>query len=208
MVTTAKIGPAQRLLIAAEQELIANNGHMEMAAIAKRAGVSVGLAYHHYGSKTGLMVAVVDRFYEGLRRVSLGDEIPVDIEWAEREHRRTAAIIDLFYDHPMAVLIVGRLAREPEVLDMENVHIDALLAAGARNIAQGQSLGVVDTKLDPASAVALLMGGLRLAVQQAILAPERPQRGILLERIWTLVTGALALKNCDNDNQKGERHVG
>ena len=48
-------GTRQRLIKAAEHELIANNGSMEISAVAKRAKVSAGLTYHHFGSKTGLV---------------------------------------------------------------------------------------------------------------------------------------------------------
>ena len=44
---------ADRLIRAAEAELIATHGHLEMQAVAKRAKLSVGLAYHHFGSKLG-----------------------------------------------------------------------------------------------------------------------------------------------------------
>ena len=40
-----KTGSAERLLQAAKEELLANDGYMEMSAVAKRAGASVGLAY-------------------------------------------------------------------------------------------------------------------------------------------------------------------
>ena len=114
--TKKTTGSHQRLIAAAEQELIANNGHMEISAVAKRADTSAGLTYHHFGSKTGLVAAVVDRFYEPLREISLGGGIPSELEWRDRERYRTSAIIDYFYGHPLAPLIAGRLAREPEVL--------------------------------------------------------------------------------------------
>ena len=40
-----------------------------MQAVAKRAQVSVGLAYHHFGSKAGLIAAVVEAFYSRLDEV-------------------------------------------------------------------------------------------------------------------------------------------
>ena len=38
----------ERLVQAARKELLQNHGHLEMQAVAKRARVSVGLAYHHF----------------------------------------------------------------------------------------------------------------------------------------------------------------
>ncbi|WP_050625577.1 TetR/AcrR family transcriptional regulator [Bradyrhizobium viridifuturi] len=60
------LGTRDRLLAAAQQELIEGHGHLEMQAVAKRARVSVGLAYHHFGSKAGLIAAVVEDFYQRL----------------------------------------------------------------------------------------------------------------------------------------------
>ena len=57
----ARIGSDVRLINAAEAELIENNGHIEIQGVAKRVGLSVGIAYHHFGSKTGLIAAVVDK---------------------------------------------------------------------------------------------------------------------------------------------------
>ena len=187
----ARIGSDVRLLKAAEEELIENNGHIEMLAVARRAGVSVGLAYHHFGSKTGLISAVVDRFYGPLREIALGDAIPVDLEWRKREQARIKAMIDYFYDHPLAPLIAGRLARESEVLDIERAHMDALLEMGARNIAQGQKQGVVHPDLDPDTTVAMLMGGVRLVIDRAVLSKSRPQREDLQQQLWLLTRGAL-----------------
>lgn len=188
-----KIGTTQRLLDAAETELIQNGGHLEMSRVAKRAKASVGLAYHHFGSKTGLIAGVVDRFYEPLREIALGDAIPVDLDWPEREFARMKAITDYFYDHPLAPLIAGRLAREPEVLDIEKAHMAQLLELGARNIAQGQKQGVVSADLDPEMTVALLMGGHRLALDQAILSAPRPDRNTLVAQVWRFTIYALRL---------------
>ncbi|RTL87450.1 TetR/AcrR family transcriptional regulator [Ancylobacter aquaticus] len=189
-----KIAAHERLLAAAEQELIKNDGHMEISAVAKRAGASAGLTYHHFGSKTGLVAAVVDRFYEPLRDILLGDAISADLAWRERERARTSAMIDYFYEHPLAPLIAGRLAREPEVLDIERSHMQALLSHGARNIAQGQKLGLICPELDPDIVVAMLMGGIRLAIDQALLDDNPPTKIELLNQLWQLISNTLQLE--------------
>ncbi|MEO0882987.1 MAG: TetR/AcrR family transcriptional regulator [Pseudomonadota bacterium] len=202
-----KIGTPQRLLDAAETELITNQGFLEMAAVAKRAKASVGLAYHHFGSKTGLIAAVIDRFYGPVRDIALGDAIPVELEWMAREKARVQALIDYFYGHPLAPLVAGRLARDPEVLDIEQAHMDALLEEGARNIAQGQHQGVVEDSLCPDTIVALLMGGLRLAIDRALLADPRPDPNDLLEQIWQFSQAALQPKTSQARNTGGDRNV-
>lgn len=190
-----KIGSDVRILMAAEQELLANDGRLEMLAVARRADLATGLAYRYFGSKAGLIAAVVDSFYSPLRKIALGDAIALSQPWESREKARTSALIDYFYDHPMAKLIAGRLSREPEVLDVENAHMKALLEAGARNIAQGQAHGVVDPNLDPDITVALLMGGIRQAINSAITADQVTPRKLLLSNVWRFIESALKLSS-------------
>ena len=58
-----------RLIQAASEALVAGDGNFELRHEARRAGVSVGLTYHRFGSKAGLVAAVVDRFYDELQAV-------------------------------------------------------------------------------------------------------------------------------------------
>ena len=201
-----KIASDVRLVRAAEAELIDNNGHLEMLAVAKRAGVSVGLAYHHFGSKAGLLAAVVDHFYTPLRDISFGDAIPVEQDWSAREKARTRAFIDYFYTHPFAPLIAGRLGREPEVRDVEAAHMNALLAEGARNLAQGQRQGVVSETVVPEVVIGLLMGGLRQAIDSAILAETRPEKTVLLDQIWTFFERGMGLSTLQVEQDGGRHH--
>ena len=74
--TAARIGTPERLVRAAQEELIQSQGLLEMQAVAKRAKVSVGLAYHHFGSKAGLIAAVVEAFYHRLEEAAfVGDDV-------------------------------------------------------------------------------------------------------------------------------------
>lgn len=80
---TATIGTRERLIRAAEKELIWSHGHLEMQPVAKRAQVSVGLAYHHFGSKAGLIAAVVEDFYNRLDQVVFNDAKRPSEIWAD-----------------------------------------------------------------------------------------------------------------------------
>ncbi|NOJ39697.1 helix-turn-helix transcriptional regulator [Bradyrhizobium sp. WSM 1791] len=82
---TTTIGTRERLLRAAEKELIRSHGHLEMQAVAKRAQVSVGLAYHRFGSKAGLIAAVVEAFYSRLDEVAFEGFKSHAEGWAERK---------------------------------------------------------------------------------------------------------------------------
>jgi len=90
-----------------------------MQAVAKRAQVSVGLAYHHFGSKAGLIAAVVEAFYGRLDAEVFNDAGRPPESWANRERRRIGSYIAFHYDHPFAPLVIGALSRAPEVLDVE-----------------------------------------------------------------------------------------
>jgi AcrR family transcriptional regulator len=188
-----RIGAPERLVRAAQEELIHSQGLLEMQAVAKRAKVSVGLAYHHFGSKAGLIAAVVEGFYNWLEEVAFSPSKLVSPDWAGREKERIAAYISFHYDHPFAPLVVGALSRAPEVLDVEQAFTRRQLAAGAYNLRAGQRAGVIPSDLDPRLTIALMIGGIRQALIGALTAAHRPDREVLTAKIWVFVAGALRL---------------
>jgi AcrR family transcriptional regulator len=192
MVVT-KIGTPERLIGAAEEELIQGQGFLEMQAVAKRAKVSVGLAYHHFGSKAGLIAAVVEGFYNRLEDVAFSPTKLISPDWAGREKERIAAYISFHYDHPFAPLVVGALSRAPEVLDVEQAFTRRQLIAGAYNIRAGQRDGVIPADLDPRLTIALMIGGIRQALIAALTSRYPPHREELTNKIWIFVARALCL---------------
>ena len=189
----AKIGAPERLIRAAQEELIQGRGLLEMQAVAKRAKVSVGLAYHHFGSKAGLIAAVVEAFYDRLEDAAFNPSNLVSSDWAGREKERIAAYISFHYDHPFAPLVVGPLSRAAEVLDVEQAFTKRQLAAGAHNLRAGQRDGVIPADLDPRLTIALMIGGIRQALIGALTKAQRPDREQLTDKIWIFVAGALRL---------------
>lgn len=189
----ARVGTPERLVRAAEEELIQSQGLLEMQAVAKRAKVSVGLAYHHFGSKAGLIAAVVEGFYNRLEDVAFSPSKLAAPDWAGREKERIAAYISFHYDHPFAPLVVGALSRAPEVLDVEQAFTRRQLTAGAYNLRAGQRGGVIPSDLDPRLTIALMIGGIRQALIGALTGSHRPDRAELTEKIWVFVAGALRL---------------
>ncbi|MFG5382651.1 TetR/AcrR family transcriptional regulator [Yoonia sp. R2-816] len=208
---TTKIGMAERLLCAAEEELVANGGHLEMLPVAKRAGVSVGSGYHHFGSKAGLLAAVAARFYGPLQEVTLGDAIPRDLPWAAREHRRLAAFVAYHLERrALAVLIYGGLSNAPEVLDLEREHMAAVVEAGARNLEQGGRAGVVRSTVPPRMLSALLMGAQRQAINTLIAGEGEIDANAAVRDIWSFVAAALDLGPAAHNHvtKGGTSHVG
>nr|MEA2796883.1 hypothetical protein [Phenylobacterium sp.] len=191
--TATKIGTPERLIRAAQEELIHSHGLLEMQAVAKRAKVSVGLAYHHFGSKAGLIAAVVEGFYDRLEEAAFSPSKLISSDWAGREKERIAAYISFHYDHPFAPLVVGALSRAAEVLDVEQAFTKRQLTAGAHNLRAGQRDGVIPADLDPRLTIALMIGGIRQALIGALTSSHRPDRAELTDKIWIFVAGALRL---------------
>jgi AcrR family transcriptional regulator len=192
-----KIGTAERLISAAQDELIQGHGVLEMQAVAKRAKVSVGLAYHHFGSKAGLIAAVVEAFYNRLEAAAFNPANLVSPDWAGREKERVAAYIAFHYDHPFAPIVVGPLSRAAEVLDVELAFTKRQLTAGAYNLRAAQREGVIPGDFDPRLTIALMIGGIRQALIGALVGGKRPDRDVLTEKIWVFITGALRLPEKD-----------
>ena len=189
------VSSQDKLIRAAQEELVLNRGIIEMQAVAKRAGVSVGLAYHHFGSKAGLVAAVVEAFY-GLLDAAAFDGFKAQSNvWAEREHARILAYVEFHYSHPLASLMVGGLSRSPEVQDVETAFTDRQLAGGARMIAAAQSQGIIPSSMDPELTIALMVGGIRLALHRALQQEPRPNPQGLTDEIWAFVAAALGLRN-------------
>ena len=158
-----KIGTPERLIRAAQAELIHSHGLLEMQAVAQRAKASVGLAYHHFGSKAGLIAAVVEAFYDRLE------------------------------DAAFNPLVVGPLSRAAEVLDVEQAFTKRQLVAGAYNLRAGQRQGAIPPGFDPHLTISLMIGGIRQALIGALVKDPRPDRGVLTEKIWIFIAGALRL---------------
>ncbi|MDQ8705416.1 TetR family transcriptional regulator [Streptomyces sp. LHD-70] len=54
---------------AAAEELAATE-QLEVAAVVRRAGVSVGLPYRYFGTRSGLLIALAEDFHERLGQAS------------------------------------------------------------------------------------------------------------------------------------------
>ena len=192
MATVVKRGAGREaLLVAASQELVERDGVLEVASVAQRAGVSVGLIYRHFGSKAGLLAAVVGDFYVRYDAEVLDlDPLP-GASWAARERRRTELAVEFHYDDPLAKVILGRLARDPEVAAVEARHLRVQVARGARNVVRGQRDGDLPEDLDPGIAAAVILGGMRQALIEVLSRRLRPPTYEVAEQLWRLVVHAV-----------------
>jgi AcrR family transcriptional regulator len=199
MAKTLRVGASatkdkgDRLLDAAAVALVDGGGAFEVQDVAKRAGVSVGLAYHRFGSKAGLVAAVVDRLYDELLQAIDLPDWPLD-DWGGRERERTRRFIDFAYDTPLAAVVFSKLAADPEVSVVAAQRWNGVVEEGARNLAQGQRGGVVPTKTDPQVLSALINGAVRHAVAQALANELRPTRERLTDDVWSFVAAGLGIR--------------
>lgn len=181
------------LVAAAELELVRGQGQLEMQALAARAKVSIGLAYHHFGSKAGLVAAVVEAFYLRLELAVFRHAGVTGASWATRERARIGDYIRFHYGDPLAPLVIGALIRAPEVQDIERAFTERQLKDGARMIAAAQRDGIVGATVDSHVIIALMSGGIRQALIGALLAENRPDADRLTEEIWSFMADALRL---------------
>ncbi len=185
-------GSRKQILDAASAAFVEGNGHFEMADVARRAGTSIGLAYHYFGSKTGLVSALVSDFYDRFDAIVL-ERTESDAPWRERELRRFSIAVQFLFTDPLATVIIGRLASGGETAAVETDRRNRIIEAGARNIANAQKNGEVHPDIDPEIASAVINGGLRHAAYMALTLRERPDADEFARRAWFPIARGLCL---------------
>ncbi|MEU7140792.1 TetR/AcrR family transcriptional regulator [Nocardia sp. NPDC046473] len=184
----------QQLLDAARDELVRGNGVMELSALTRRAGLSTGALYHHFGSKSGLLAAIYDAFYKGLRHATADAQLPADADWATRERDRTYRFVAYHFADPLAPVLLDRTALDPQLTELEAVNIRHLSDSAATNIRHGQALGQLPADIDPDSAGAFVIGGLRHGIAQQLRATPLPSPDLAAERLWHPTAAALGIR--------------
>jgi AcrR family transcriptional regulator len=185
-------GARERIVAAAIRELIDGDGDFEVADVARRAGVSVGLAYHYFGSKAGLIAVLITDFHDRHRTV-VDHSVDKALPWPVRERMRLKASIDFLYADPFTHLMMGKLNSSAEVIAIDTGRRAERIDLAARNIANGQKQGYISVKIDPVVAGAAIVGGINQVVAHALSSPKRPSAGELTERLWTFISGAVSL---------------
>lgn len=182
----------RRLIKAAREELIARGGALEIDPVAARAEVSVGSIYRHFGSRAGLVEAVVDDFYTRYRSEALETNPVPGGRFAAREKRRTELSVAFHYADPLARVILSSLHLDPGVAVKEAMHIDAMIELAAGVMALGQLRGELPEGRDPRFIGAMIIGGMRHVLAVA-LAEELPQHETA-ERLWLLIAGIMGVE--------------
>lgn len=183
----------QQLLDAARDELVRGNGLMELSALTRRAGLTTGALYHHFGSKGGLLAAVYDTFYDGLRHAIADAHLPASAHWGARERMRTRRFVGYHFADPLAPILLNRSALDPQLAELESVHLQNMSDHAADNIRHGQRSGQLPADIDPDGAGAFVIGGLRHGIAQQLRITPSPDPDQVAERLWRLTAGALGI---------------
>lgn len=184
---------APEIMKAAEACLLAGDGDFEMSDVAARAGVSEGLAYHYFGSKAGLLSALVEAFYDRYSAIA-NKRHDRDIPWAVREKARLEAVIDFLYNDPLADVVLGKMGRTAQVANVEAARHHEMIELSGRNIRDGIVRGHIPASIDPNIAGAAVTGAIRQAFNYVMASPARPSPEALTGQLWNLIAGALELE--------------
>ncbi len=160
-----------KLLRAAADELVEAEGQLEVAAVARRAGTSIGLTYRYFQNKGALAAAVVEDFFDRQDNAVLMAQIEAD-SWRQRERRRIELMVAFHYAEPLARVALGGLAREPEVAAVMVDRQARQAAIAAAMLARGQDLGFIDADLNPSLVGPMVLGAIREALRVALAAGD------------------------------------
>ena len=191
-ISPRKRAKAEAILDAAEGLIIETGGDFEISQLAATANVSNGLAYHYFGSKDGVIEAVIDRFYG--RYTAVMDQ-PADtrIAWPVRERARLEDTIAFLYSDPLAKTVFSRLSH-PRALHKEFEMQRAMMEKAARNVRSGQTRGQIPPEIDSALAGAAIIGAVRATMAMAMQLKPRPSPRRMAEQIWGFIEGVVGLR--------------
>lgn len=190
---TARGAQARERLIEAATAELADTGSFEVAAVARRAGVSAGLPYRYFGTRTGLLVAVVDAFYQRFCD-AIALRVYDEPTWAQRERQRITDWVDFLYREPAAAVVLAGLG-EGELATARGRWLQEMSKIGARNMAQAQSDGEIPTDRDPEYLAAATIGGTNAVVAVCLTRDPRPPADVVINQLWSFVSGAVGLES-------------
>jgi AcrR family transcriptional regulator len=179
----------QVLLDAALAELVVGRGQMDLASVVRRTGLTTGAVYHHFGSKTGLIVAVYTSLFDELDAAIADNQLPDDVPWPERQRLRTRRLVYHSCERPMVALMFFRSA-EPEITRLQTAWVDRTADLVAQGIEEGQRLGHIPSTIDPAVTAAFIAGGTIQGLNQQLRRSPSPDPDVIAAEIWRLIAAA------------------
>ena len=193
--TTAK-GKATRdkLLQVARKLAIQENGHIELAQVAREADVVAGVVHRYFGSKSGLIVAMVDEYYDRFHREVMSLYLNDTGDWAVHERLRLKLGVKFHYEEPLSAVLHSRFARDPVVAVKEAERVDDVIALTARGIRRAQRRGELSRSIDPELAGAAMFGAMQLVLARVLSRPRRMAPKTLEALLWRQVAASVGLE--------------
>ncbi|MCA9578425.1 MAG: TetR/AcrR family transcriptional regulator [Polyangiales bacterium] len=186
----------ERLLQAATEELVVHDGALEFAAVASRAGVSAGAPYRHFASKSDLLVALIDSFYDEWEALAYRPTLSeVSDDWWLCEKERIRLSVTFHYGHALGALMQQQLLGDAVAVRHQRVRGERLIAGAAKNVARGQRLGRVPAHIDAELAGALLMGGVGQCLRVALARPRRLSRQRVVRELQDFMQRVLCIED-------------
>jgi len=186
---TARGAATARLLLQAAVDEWVSAGEVEVAAVARRAGVSAGLPYRYFGTRSGLLIALVQDFYDRLGEAA-AMRLYADDSWAGRERARIADWVKFLYDDPLSAVLLAGPVGDGAVMTEHTRRLDRLAEVGARNIEQAQRARELPADRDPAMLAAAILSGVHAMGTLALTRRPRPAADDVVRQVWTFVAGA------------------
>lgn len=183
----------ERLLACARDIAIANDGHLEIAWVAEAAGVVPSLVNRYFGSRAGLVSALLDDFFNRLAAEVINVNLEDQGSWARHERIRLEKGVHFHYTDPAAVVVYTQLSREPEVALTETRHIEGVVKRAAANIRRGQKRGELPSSVDPELAGAAMFGAMQRVMVTALSRTPRPRPDRVVEVLWRQVAAAVEI---------------
>jgi AcrR family transcriptional regulator len=183
----------ERLLASARDIAIANDGHLEIAWVAEAAGVVPSLVNRYFGSRAGLVSALLDDFFHRLRTEVMDLDLDDLGMWAQHERIRLEKGVHFHYTDPAAVVIYTGLSREPEVALTENRHIERVIKQAAANIRRGQERGELPSSVDAELAGAAMFGAMQRVMVTALGRTPRPRPDRVVAVLWRQIAAAVEI---------------
>lgn len=187
---TARGSAARQNLLQAATDELRETGELEVAAVARRAGVSTGLPYRYFGTRTGLLIAVLEAFYDRLCDTAALREYD-EYSWAAREQHRIRDWVTFLYGEPLATIVLGGLIGDGEVAAAHTARLSTLIELGSRNMARAQHQGEIPADRDPDYLAAATLGGTNALVSVALTRTPRPTPESVIDQLWAFVSGAV-----------------
>ncbi len=159
------------------------HGRIDVTRVAERAGASLGLLYRYFDDKDGLVVAVVDRFYDRYEEAVFAVPAPPESRWLEHEWRRIEREVAFLFDEPLARRLVGGTPTEPAAAHADAERLAHHVELAARNIEHGRQRGEITSSVDPLLAAAAIIGGLRACLATALAKESNTQSNEVVQTV-------------------------